>query len=54
MVGALADDSYGFHFLGGGTNTAVKANEFWAWAVRDGDVGTAPEPTTLALMFCAF
>lgn len=36
--------------FGGSQGSVSKPNEFYAWAVRPGDVGRAPEPGSLALL----
>ena len=41
---------YEFQFVNGGQSTVNKTDLFSAWAVRDGDVLSVPEPTTLSLL----
>lgn len=48
-------DAWGFSTSGGVQDYGSKSSEFYAWAVRSGDVGdggggTVPEPGTLLLM----
>jgi hypothetical protein len=41
--------SYGFHFLNGGTNYGGADNNWYAWAVHEGDIGAVPIPASLWL-----
>lgn len=40
-------EPYGFHFLNGGTNYGSDTNQWYAWAVHDGDI--VPIPSALYL-----
>ena len=40
----------GFIFAGGELTYTVLQNQYYAWAVRDGDVATIPEPVTSSLL----
>lgn len=42
--------AWNFDALGGGQNYYYKAGEFFAWAVRSGDVAAVPEPGPMALL----
>jgi hypothetical protein len=42
--------AWDFHFYDGWQTDDVKDQGFYAWAVRDGDVGAVPEPATMLLL----
>ena len=44
-----SNSAWQFSFHGGSQAFDLKSTEYFAWAVRDGDVGSVPEPSTLAL-----
>ena len=45
------DGAWGFNFSTGDQPATLKSyTNAYAWAVRDGDVSSVPEPTSLALL----
>lgn len=46
----FGNDKPGFHFYDGTLNYGGDQNDFYAWAVRNGDVAAIPEPSTYILM----
>jgi hypothetical protein len=45
-----ADYAWGFNTDYGGQGYSYQGNEFYAWAVRPGDVAAVPEPETYAML----
>lgn len=44
------DFAWAFQTMDGQQNVTGKFSEFYAWAVRDGDVASIPEPASIALL----